>query len=186
MLVVDWSLSKATSTAAKISSHRHDDSQRSSFGAAAILYKHLLLLPRSDFYWAFANVETLLKSGGNNVKILSGFLSHPYFWGSKPIELETNEETEQNVAYKIWLFVYPSVPGGIDNPMNNPFVDDTSSLSGLACSRLLVCLAEKDPLTSRKILYVESVKKNGWNGDVELVDVEGEDHCFHFFDPDLP
>ncbi|KAL2463947.1 putative carboxylesterase 2 [Forsythia ovata] len=130
----------------------------------------------------------LLRAGAEplpgDMKILGGFLSHPYFWGSKPIESETKEETEQNVAYKIWLFVYPSAPGGIDNPMINPFVDDAPSLSGLACSRLLVCLAEKDPLTSRGILYVESVKKSGWNGEVELVGFEGEDHCFHFFDPE--
>ncbi|KAL2526607.1 putative carboxylesterase [Abeliophyllum distichum] len=120
------------------------------------------------------------------MKILGRFLSHPYFCGSKPIESETKEETEQNVAYKIWLFVYPSALGGIDNPMINPFVDDVPSLSELACLRLLVYLAEKDPLMSREILYVENVKKSGWNGKVELVGVEGEDHCFHFFDLDLP
>ncbi|KAL2519425.1 putative carboxylesterase [Abeliophyllum distichum] len=120
-----------------------------------------------------------------DVKILGRFLSHPYFWESKPIESETTEETEQNVAYKIWLFVYPFSPGRIDNPMINPFVDDAPSFSGLACSMLLVCLAEKDLLMSRGILYVESMKKSGWNGEMELVGVEGKDQFFHFFDPDL-
>ncbi|KAL2463948.1 putative carboxylesterase 13 [Forsythia ovata] len=130
----------------------------------------------------------LLRAGAEplpgDVKILGGFLSHPYFWGSKPIESETIEEIEQNFLSKFWLFVYPSAPGGIDNPMINPFVDDAPSLSGLGCKRLLVCLAEKDPLTSRGIIYVESLKKSGWNGEVEVVEVEGEDHCFHIFDPE--
>ncbi|KAL2533864.1 putative carboxylesterase [Abeliophyllum distichum] len=135
---------------------------------------------RLDGYFLAVRTETL----PGDVKILGRFLSYPYFWGSKPIESETKEKMEQNVAYKIWLFVYPSIPGGIDNPMINPFVDDVSSLSRLACLGLLVCLVEKDPLTSSGILYVESVKKSGWNREVELVGVEGEDHCFHFFDPD--
>ncbi|CAI9776316.1 unnamed protein product [Fraxinus pennsylvanica] len=130
----------------------------------------------------------LLQAGAEplpgDVKIVGGFLSHPYFWGSKPIGSETEEEIEQNLACKMWLFVYPSVPGGIDNAMINPFVDDAPSLSGLGCSRLLVCLAEKDPLTSRGILYVETVKKSGWNGEVEMVEVEGEDHCFQFLNPE--
>ncbi|XP_022861638.1 2-hydroxyisoflavanone dehydratase-like [Olea europaea var. sylvestris] len=130
----------------------------------------------------------LLRAGAEplpgDVKIVGGFLSHPYFWGSKPLGSEIKEEIEQSLLYKIWLFVYPSVPGGIDNAMINPFVEDAPSLSGLGCSRLLVCLAEKDPLTSRGILYVETVKKSGWNGEVEMVEVEGEDHCFHVLNPE--
>ncbi|KAL2463801.1 putative carboxylesterase 2 [Forsythia ovata] len=118
-----------------------------------------------------------------DVKILGGFLSHPHFWGSKPIGLEGKEDIEESLLCRIWLFVYPSVHGGIDNPMVNPFADNAPSLSGLGCSRLLVCLAEKDLLTERGIHYVDSVKKSGWNGEVQMVVVEGEDHCFHFFDP---
>ncbi|XP_022861622.1 2-hydroxyisoflavanone dehydratase-like isoform X3 [Olea europaea var. sylvestris] len=130
----------------------------------------------------------LLRAGAEplpgDVKIVGAFLSHPYFWGSKPIGSETKEEIEQNVACKMWLFAYPSAPGGIDNAMINPFVEDAPSLSGLGCSRLLVCVAEKDPFRSRGVLYVETVKKSGWNGEVEMVEVEGEDHCFHMFNPE--
>ncbi|KAL2463800.1 putative carboxylesterase 2 [Forsythia ovata] len=130
----------------------------------------------------------LLRAGAvplpGNLKIVGGFLHHPYFWGSKPIGSEPKEDIEQSKACKIWLFVYPSAPGGIDNPMINPFVDDAPSLSGLGCKRLLVCVAEKDPLMERGILYGESVKQSGWYGQVEMVVVEGEGHCFHVFDPD--
>ncbi|CAA3018222.1 2-hydroxyisoflavanone dehydratase-like [Olea europaea subsp. europaea] len=117
-----------------------------------------------------------------DVKILGSFLSCPYFWGSKPVGSQSKEDLK-GFAYKVWMCIYPSAPGGIDNPMINPFTEDSPSLSGLACSRLLVCLAEKDAFTPRGILYVETLKKTGWNGEVKLVVVDGEDHCFHIFDP---
>ncbi|KAL2463951.1 putative carboxylesterase 2 [Forsythia ovata] len=119
-----------------------------------------------------------------DVKILGSFLSHPFFWGSKPIGSESKEDFDgQHLSCRIWSCVYPSAPGGIDNPMINPFAENAPSLSGMACSRLLVCLAEKDVLTPRGVVYAETVKKSGWNGEVQMVVVEGEDHCFHFFDP---
>ncbi|CAI9770992.1 unnamed protein product [Fraxinus pennsylvanica] len=94
-----------------------------------------------------------------------------------------SKEDLTGFAYKVWMCIYPSAPGGIDNPMINPMVEDAPSLSGLGCSRLLVCLAGKDALTPRGILYVETLKKSGWKGEVQLVMVDGEDHCFHVFDP---
>ncbi|KAL2463950.1 putative carboxylesterase 2 [Forsythia ovata] len=119
-----------------------------------------------------------------DVKILGLFLSHPFFWGSKPVGSERKEDFDgQHLACRLWSCIYPSAPGGIDNPMINPFAEDAPSLSGLGCSRLLVCLAEKDQMTQRGILYAETVKKSGWNGEVHLVVVDGEDHCFHVIDP---
>ncbi|KAL0323572.1 UNVERIFIED_CONTAM: 2-hydroxyisoflavanone dehydratase [Sesamum angustifolium] len=118
-----------------------------------------------------------------NVKILGAILSHPYFWGSNPVGNEPKEDIEQNLVYRLWLFVYPSAPGGIDNPLINPLADGAPSLAGLGCSKIIVCLAEKDLLTARGLVYVEEVKKSGWKGEVEVVEIEGEDHCFHLFDP---
>ncbi|PIN04468.1 Arylacetamide deacetylase [Handroanthus impetiginosus] len=117
-----------------------------------------------------------------NVKILGAILSHPYFWGSNPIGNEPKENIEQSLLYRIRLFVHPSATGGIDNPLINPIVDGAPSLSGLGCSKLLICLGEKDELTGRALVYAENVKKNGWKGEVEEVVVEGEGHCFHVFD----
>ncbi|KAK4421663.1 2-hydroxyisoflavanone dehydratase [Sesamum alatum] len=119
-----------------------------------------------------------------NVKIIGGILSHPYFWGSNPIGNEPKEDVEENFMQRLWLFVYPSAPGGIDNPLINPMADGALSLSELGCSKILVCLAEKDQLTARGLVYVEEVKKSGWKGEVEVVVVEGEDHCFHIYDPE--
>ncbi|KAL0393136.1 UNVERIFIED_CONTAM: 2-hydroxyisoflavanone dehydratase [Sesamum radiatum] len=118
-----------------------------------------------------------------NVKVLGAILSNPYFWGSNPIGNEPKEDIEQNLVYRLWLFVYPSAPGGIDSPLINPLADGAPSLSGLGCSKIIVCLAEKDVLTARGLVYAEEVKKSGWKGEVEVVEIEGEDHCFHVFDP---
>lgn len=113
------------------------------------------------------------------VKILGAFLSHPYFWGSDPIGSESILGHEENLLYRMWTFGYPSAPGGIDHPMINPFAHDAPSLSGIGCSRLLVCVAEKDELRERGVRYVEAVRESGWGGELELFEVEGEGHCFH-------
>ncbi|KAK3027241.1 hypothetical protein RJ639_041659, partial [Escallonia herrerae] len=84
----------------------------------------------------------------------------------------------------IWSFVYPLASGGIDNPMINPFADGAPSLSGIGCSRLLVCVSEKDELRERGARYHAAVKESGWRGEVALVEVQGEGHCFHVFSPD--
>ncbi|XVE81566.1 hypothetical protein DITRI_Ditri15bG0075200 [Diplodiscus trichospermus] len=115
------------------------------------------------------------------VKIKGALLTHPYFWGSKPVGSETThkEEREKHPTYTIWELVYPDAAGGIDNPMVNPVIGEAPSLAGLGCSRLLVSVAEKDIMRDRGILYYNSVKGSGWKGELELIQVEGEDHAFH-------
>ncbi|PQQ21654.1 2-hydroxyisoflavanone dehydratase [Prunus yedoensis var. nudiflora] len=116
------------------------------------------------------------------VKILGAFLSHPYFWGSKPIGSEPKgEDFKKTMEYKVWDFVYPSAPGGIDNPMVNPAGEGAPSMAVLGCSKLLVCVAGKDQLRERGVWYCDLVRESGWKGEVELFEVEGEDHCFHIF-----
>lgn len=127
-----------------------------------------------------AGVEPLI----GDMKILGGLLSHPYFWGSKTVGSELSDDHEDRIPYKIWYFSYPSASGGIDNPLINPWVDGAPSLAGLAFSRLLVCVSEKDELRERGLKYVECVKESGWNGEMEVIDIEGEDHCFFLFNPD--
>ncbi|OWM74225.1 hypothetical protein CDL15_Pgr008538 [Punica granatum] len=60
----------------------------------------------------------------------------------------------------------------------------TPSLKGLGCERVLVCVAEKDPLRDRGVWYGELVKKSGWGGELEVFEVEGEDHAFHVLYPE--
>ncbi|XP_073135147.1 2-hydroxyisoflavanone dehydratase-like [Henckelia pumila] len=116
-------------------------------------------------------------------KILGALLSHPFFWGSTPVGNEPKENIEESLIYRIWVFVWPDADNGIDNPLINPIGDGGPSLSSLGCSRIMVCVAEKDVLTARAIAYAEKVKKSGWKGEVvEVVEIEGADHCFQVFD----
>lgn len=127
-----------------------------------------------------AGIEKL--HGG--IKIYGAFLSHPYFCGSKPIGKESGFSNDKEFLHNTWNFVYPSAPGGIDNPMINPFAYNAPRLSRIQCHRLLVCVAAKDELRERGVYYYNAVKESGWRGDVELFEVEGEGHGFHFFDHD--
>ncbi|XP_031276622.1 2-hydroxyisoflavanone dehydratase-like [Pistacia vera] len=114
------------------------------------------------------------------VKIEGAFLTHPYFWGSKPIGSEIGgPEREKLAPFAVWNYLYPTATGGIDNPMINIVAQGAPSLAQLGCSRLLVSVAELDVLRDRGVLYYNAVKESGWKGEVELVEVEGEDHAFH-------
>ncbi|PRQ38704.1 putative carboxylesterase, 2-hydroxyisoflavanone dehydratase [Rosa chinensis] len=115
----------------------------------------------------------------NGINLLGVFLTHPFFWGSKPIEGDPCEEPEKDLACLVWDMAYPSAPGGIDNPMINPVAPEAPSLAGLGCSRVLVSVSENDELRHRGVGYYEAVKRSGFEGEAELVEVEGEDHAFH-------
>ncbi|PHU21897.1 2-hydroxyisoflavanone dehydratase [Capsicum chinense] len=117
-----------------------------------------------------AGTETI--NGG--IKILGSLLCFPYFITSKDFK-------EDSLPSRMWVFVNPSAENGVDDPRINPFVEK-DRLSLLSCSKALVCVAEKDELRDIGIQYVEAVKKSEWNGEIELIDAEGENHCFQIFD----
>uniref|UniRef100_A0A2N9HNC9 Alpha/beta hydrolase fold-3 domain-containing protein n=1 Tax=Fagus sylvatica TaxID=28930 RepID=A0A2N9HNC9_FAGSY len=100
------------------------------------------------------------------VKIIGIVLVHPYF-GNKE-------------ASKLLDLIFPTLTG-TDDLRIYPAGD--SQLSRLGCSRVLVFVAEKDGLKDRGWTYCEVLKKSGWNGVVEIVETEGEDHVFHLFNP---
>ncbi|KAF8406338.1 hypothetical protein HHK36_008425 [Tetracentron sinense] len=81
---------------------------------------------------------------------------------------------------KFWYFLCPSTTGS-DDPRVNPAVGP--SLAGLGCTRVLVCVAEKDDMRERGWFYEETLRKSGWEGDVEVMETEGEGHVFHLFNP---
>ncbi|KAL6293379.1 hypothetical protein ACE6H2_001521 [Prunus campanulata] len=125
-------------------------------------------------------IKAGLESLYGGVRILGVFLSHSYFWGSKPIGSEPKgEDFEKTLEYKAWDFVYPSAPGGHDNPMLNPVGEGAPSLAGLGCSKLLVCVAGQDQLRDRGVWYFNLVRESGWKGEVELFEVKEEEHCYH-------
>lgn len=120
----------------------------------------------------------------NGVRILGAIASHAYFWNSGPLGSDPFSGHEERVGSRLWRFVYPSCPGGLDDPTINPWGPGAPSLAGLGCSRLLVCVAEKDPLRERNLRYYEAVKESGWRGEVELYEAKGEGHVFHIAEPE--
>nr|QHQ74398.1 2-hydroxyisoflavanone dehydratase-1 [Stylosanthes guianensis] len=126
-----------------------------------------------------AGVEAL----PNEVKVLGAFLSQPYFYSTKPIGSEAVEGHEESPPYVVWGLVYPNAPGGVDNPMINPLAPDAPSLATLGCSKMIVCVAEKDSIRDRGVWYYETVKNSGWHGHVELYEAEDEDHTFNIHTP---
>ncbi|XP_057485779.1 2-hydroxyisoflavanone dehydratase-like [Actinidia eriantha] len=131
-----------------------------------------------------ANIaHNLAMRGGNEplhggVKLQGAFLCQPFFWGSKPIRSESSSG-----RCRLWEFAYPSAPDGVDNPMINPFATGAPSLAGLGCSKLLVCVGEKDVAKERGIHYCDVVRECGWGGEVELYEMQGASHGSHILDP---
>ncbi|MCD7460020.1 hypothetical protein HAX54_042675 [Datura stramonium] len=139
---------------------------------------------------AGANIShfTAIRAGesdeGNllGVKISGMVMICPYFWGEEPIGIEIQDPVRKSMVDKWWEFVCPSNKGNND-PLINPFVDEAPNLEGVACDRVLVCVAEMDILRDRGILYYESLMKSQWKGKVEMIETKGEDHVFHIFNP---
>jgi len=67
----------------------------------------------------------------------------------------------------------------LQDPKLKPAVED---LARLGCERVLVFVAQKDHLREVGWTYYEELKKSGWGGNVEIVENEGEEHCFHIED----
>lgn len=95
------------------------------------------------------------------------FLMHPFFGGK-----------EVDKLYKIFC---PTSSARDDDPRLNPAVDPR--IGTMAGRRVLFCLAEKDSLRNRGMAYCEALKKSEWSGEVEMMQSEGEGHCFYLFHP---
>lgn len=110
-----------------------------------------------------------------NVKIFGSILSFPYFL------TPSVDNIEHNFSYKIWISISQPSERGINSPMINPLAEKAPSLKGLGCSKLFMCIGGKDDMIPREIglRFVQSVKKSGWKGELEFIELEGEGHCFH-------
>lgn len=119
-----------------------------------------------------------LKAGteklANDVKILGGVFCCPYFWRSQ-------STPDESYAYKCWMLASPHAEGGIDNHMINPFASGTFD-AGFCYKKLLVVVTEKDELRDIGIKYYDAVKNSEWDGEVEFLQIDGEDHCFFLLD----
>nr|KJB79292.1 hypothetical protein B456_013G042500 [Gossypium raimondii] len=116
----------------------------------------------------------------DGINLAGIMLIHPYFGGKEPVGDETKDPDKRAKIERFWRLVSPTT-SGTDDPWINPFKDQ--SLASLVCSRVLVCVAEKDVLRHRGWSYCERLKKTGWKGEVEMMESKGEDHVFHLFEP---
>ncbi|KAI3509527.1 hypothetical protein L1887_24880 [Cichorium endivia] len=125
--------------------------------------------------------QMAVRVGSENPKVsinLRGtILLHPYFWGEVRIGSE-GEHPWKALMDDMWIFAHPGA-SGLDDPLINP--DKDPKVSDLGCSRVLVCVAEKDILKDRGWFYKEILGKNGWKGDIEVIEDKGEDHVFFLF-----
>ncbi|KAK4357197.1 hypothetical protein RND71_022807 [Anisodus tanguticus] len=122
------------------------------------------------------------REGGinENVAINGSILVCPYL-------LVPLENIEQGVSYQNWIIISPPLEGGLHSPMVNPLAEKAPCLSGLGCSRMLLCMAEKDEYIPREIgiQFIEGMKKSGWKGDLEFIEIEDEGHCFQLANPEI-
>ncbi|CAA2967395.1 Arylacetamide deacetylase [Olea europaea subsp. europaea] len=109
------------------------------------------------------------------------FLNCPYFWGKDPIGKEgTSLVFKKSYVDDLWAFSFPKATG-LDDPSINPSMD--LNLSKLGCKKVLIYVAEEDILKERGYHYKEALTKCGWDGEVDIVDVKGENHVFSVLFP---
>ncbi|KAL4555752.1 hypothetical protein LXL04_038380 [Taraxacum kok-saghyz] len=101
-------------------------------------------------------------------------LLHPYFMGEDRIGSE-GEHPWKPFLDEMYILAHPGT-SGLDDPLINP--DKDPKVSDLGCSRVLVCVAEKEILRDRGWYYKDILHKNGWRGDIEVIEDKGEDHVF--------
>lgn len=115
---------------------------------------------------------------GSNAKLVGTILLHPFFWGSQPLPSESSMDPRLQAFFgNTWTQLYcPSSSAGVDDPRLNAIKDPkTSTIGG---TKVLVCVAEQDPLRDRARAYYEKLGKSGWQGVVELMETAGEGHVF--------
>ncbi|GJR66126.1 probable carboxylesterase 12 [Tanacetum coccineum] len=116
---------------------------------------------------------------GESFNLEGIILLHPYFWGEDRIGSESGFPWTQTIK-DLWLIAHPGTSGS-DDPLINP--DKDPKVSDLGCSRVLVCVAGKDILKDRGIYYKFVLGKNGWKGDIEVIEDKEEDHVFFLNSP---
>ncbi|KAF5759232.1 putative carboxylesterase [Helianthus annuus] len=89
--------------------------------------------------------------GGINLQGI--ILLHPHFCGKERVGSESDEQPWIASVNDIWRFVCPGT-SGLDDPLINP--DKDPKVSDIGCSRVLVCVAEKDILRDRGLYYKDT------------------------------
>ena len=125
--------------------------------------------------------------GLGGVKLQGICVVHPYFGRKSEDDVGKVDDNASGGRPDVrpgvdnwWLYACPTT-SGFNDPRYNPAADER--LWRLGCSKVLVCVAEKDALRERGWFYYETLGKSGWSGEVEIMETEGEGHVFHLFKP---
>ncbi|KAL8541353.1 hypothetical protein ACS0TY_002560 [Phlomoides rotata] len=102
----------------------------------------------------------------NGVEIVGLYLIHPFF-GAKQDD-------------KLYNILCPTSSGPNTDPRLYPPADPR--IRQMAGRRVIFFLAENDNLRDKAKAYYEGLKNSGWGGEVEIMETEGEGHCFYLFD----
>lgn len=105
-------------------------------------------------------------NGAKGMKISGLGLVHPFFMIDKPDKLID--------------YIFPT-SSGLDDPRLNPWANP--KLGKLRCERVLILAADLDLLKDRAHGFYAALRENGFEGSVEMVETQGEDHVFHLFNP---
>ncbi|KAL4196979.1 hypothetical protein AMTRI_Chr04g185830 [Amborella trichopoda] len=116
----------------------------------------------------------------SEVRLFGIILVHPFFWGPN---LSDTEKEQSRFVDIFWKLVSRDVDI-IRCPWINWEVEGVTPLTKLGSQRVMVCVAGLDFLNKKGKEYYEALKESGWEGKVELVETEGEDHVFHLNKPD--
>ncbi|CAM0901554.1 unnamed protein product [Alopecurus aequalis] len=110
---------------------------------------------------------------------------HPFFWGVKRLPSEEVCDCAAVVFPPMWVDrLWPFVTDGMaDN--NDPHIDPPEEeMAWVCCRRVLVAVAEKDTFWERGCRFASRMRDHAMvEGNVTLVESEGEDHAFHLYRP---
>ncbi|PKA49487.1 putative carboxylesterase 2 [Apostasia shenzhenica] len=124
---------------------------------------------------------------GRGGRMVNGIvMMNPFFWGKERIGAE--RKVPEGAIFRtedvdrVWPFVCPGSPD-LDDQRINPTAAGAAGLAAMGSPRILVSVGSLDLLLDRGIDYCEKMKESGWGGEVEFMEVEGEDHGFFLLFP---
>ncbi|KAM0066455.1 putative carboxylesterase [Helianthus debilis subsp. tardiflorus] len=100
---------------------------------------------------------------------------HTYFQGTEPIGPELAKDRDFKAGTDLTWKLASKARVGLDDPMFNPAKDPRISKFG--CSRILMCVAEKDKCLFRALNYKKVMEKSGWMEDLRCLRAKGRDMC---------
>lgn len=120
-----------------------------------------------------------LKPAG--LKLRGLIIVHPYVLTAEPLPslLRLQDVEMRNNITGLWKYVCPGT-SGLDDPRVNPSLEP--DLQVLKPGKVLICVAELDPMIDAAKAYYEALK---WNGvDTVYYETMGRRHGFNLMDPD--